>query len=134
DHAHGDTHAEYRGDFRRAVVFDFIAGTAMKRAKRSAALAIVAVSAFSALLHAQQITFDRLLRAASEPQNWLMHNGSYSSQHYSPLTQITPGNVTSLESKWVLQDEVFGAWQSSPVVVDGIMYVTERPNDVMAVD
>ncbi len=34
----------------------------------------------------------------------------------------------------MLQDQVFGAWQSNPLVVDGIMYLTERPNDVMAVD
>jgi alcohol dehydrogenase (cytochrome c) len=85
-------------------------------------------------LHAQQVTGDRLVRAASEPQNWLTHNGGYSSQHYSLLTQVTPGNVKNLESKWVLQDEVFGPWQSSPVVVDGIMYLTQRQNDVMAVD
>jgi alcohol dehydrogenase (cytochrome c) len=36
--------------------------------------------------------------------------------------------------KWLLQNQVAGAWQSSPIVVDGIMYVTQRPNDVMAVD
>jgi alcohol dehydrogenase (cytochrome c) len=85
-------------------------------------------------LHAQQVTADRILRASAEPQNWLTYNGAYSSQRHSPLTQITPANVTTLESKWVLQDEVFGAWQSNPLVVDGIMYVTQRPNDVMAVD
>jgi len=39
-----------------------------------------------------------------------------------------------LELKWVLKNQVFGAWQSNPIVVDGIMYVTERPNSVMAVD
>jgi alcohol dehydrogenase (cytochrome c) len=87
-----------------------------------------------AQLNAQQVTSDRILRAASEPQNWLTYNGTYSSQRYSPLTQITPANVTNLESKWVLQNEVFGAWQSNPIVVDGIMYITQRPNDVMAVD
>ena len=85
-------------------------------------------------LQAQQITSDRILKAAAEPQNWLTHNGSYSSQHYSPLTEITPGNVTNLESKWVYQNDVFGAWQSSPIVVDGIMYVTQRPNTVSAID
>jgi len=42
--------------------------------------------------------------------------------------------LSRLESKWVLQDQVFGAWQSNPLVVDGVMYLTERPNDVMAVD
>ena len=34
----------------------------------------------------------------------------------------------------MLPNQVFGAWQSSPLVVDGIMYVTQRPNDVLAVD
>ncbi len=85
-------------------------------------------------LNAQQVTADRILKSSSEPQNWLTYNGTYSSQRHSLLTQITPSNVTSLESKWVLQDEVFGAWQSNPIVVDGVMYITQRPNDVMAVD
>ena len=80
------------------------------------------------------VTYDRILKAAAEPQNWITYDGGYASQRYSPLTQITPANVTNLESKWVLQNEVFGAWQSNPIVVDGIMYVTQRPNDVMAVD
>ena len=81
-----------------------------------------------------QVTNDRILNAASEPQNWLTYGGTYTSQRYSALTQITPANVGQLEAKWMLQDQVFGAWQSNPLVVDGVMYVTERPNDVMAVD
>ena len=84
-------------------------------------------------LHAQ-VSYDRLLRAASEPRNWLIYSGSYASQRYSRLDQITPANVTRLEHKWTLQNQVFGAWQSNPLVVDGIMYVTERPNDVLALD
>src|SRR5512141_1038595 len=89
----------------------------------------LAALAGSYRLHAQQVTVDRILRASAEPQNWLTYNGTYSSQRHSLLTQITPDNVTKLESKWVLQDEVFGAWQSNPIVVDGVMYVTQRPND-----
>jgi len=84
-------------------------------------------------LHAQ-VPYDRVLRASAEPRNWLTYNGTYTSQRYSLLDRITPANVTNLESKWVLQNQVFGAWQSNPIVVDGIMYVTQRPNDVMAVD
>ena len=56
------------------------------------------------------------------------------SQRYSLLDQINQDNVGDLELKWVLQNQVFGAWQSNPIVNDGIMYVTERPNSVMAVD
>ena len=84
-------------------------------------------------LHAQ-VSYDRILRSADEPQNWLTYNGTYSSQRHSGLDQITLSNVDDLELKWMLQNQEFGAWQSNPIVVDGIMYVTERPNDVMAVD
>ena len=84
-------------------------------------------------LHAQ-VTSDRLRSAASEPRNWLTYGGTYTSQRYSLLDQIAPSNVKQLESKWVLQNQVFGAWQSTPLVVDGIMYVTQRPNDVLALD
>jgi len=81
-----------------------------------------------------QVSAQRILNAASEPQNWLTYGGSYQSQRYSTLNQITPENIRTLEQKWVLQDQVFGAWESNPLVVDGIMYVTERPNDVIALD
>ena len=108
-------------------------------ARRTLPISIVSgVFGIFALLgayHVQaQVTADRILRASSEPQNWLTYGGTYASQRYSLLTQITPANVTNLESKWVLQDEVFGAWESNPIVADGIMYITQRPNDVMAVD
>jgi alcohol dehydrogenase (cytochrome c) len=106
----------------------------MTRTLPAILLVNVVVLAGVSRLQGQQVTSERILRAASEPQNWLTHNGTYSSERHSLLTQITPANVMNLESKWVLQNEVFGAWQSSPIVVDGIMYVTERPNDVMAVD
>ena len=81
-----------------------------------------------------QVTPDRLLRAVNEPQNWLSYSGGYFSQRHSPLRQIDPANVKNLEMKWVFQNQVFGAWQSTPLVVDGIMYLTQRPNDVLAVD
>jgi alcohol dehydrogenase (cytochrome c) len=81
-----------------------------------------------------QVTYDRLLRAAEEPHNWITYSGGYSGQRHSLLTQITPANVRNLELKWILPNQVFGAWQSTPLVVDGMMYLTQRPNDVLAVD
>ena len=81
-----------------------------------------------------QVTSERLLRAAEEPQNWLTYSGGYFSQRHSLLRQIDPGNVRNLELKWILPNQVFGAWQATPLVADGIMYVTQRPNDVLAVD
>jgi len=99
-----------------------------------------AIAFFSTALLAAPIVADaqvpaqRILNAAAEPQNWLTYGGSYQSQRFSTLKQITPENIKNLEQKWVLQDQVFGAWESNPLVVDGIMYVTERPNDVIALD
>jgi alcohol dehydrogenase (cytochrome c) len=103
----------------------------MKSLKRLALAALIVTASYE--LHAQ-VSYDRILKAAAEPHNWLTYGGTYGSQRYSGLTQITPANVAQLEQKWMLQDQVLGAWQSNPLVVDGVMYVTERPNDVMAVD
>jgi alcohol dehydrogenase (cytochrome c) len=85
-------------------------------------------------LPAQQVTADRLLRAAQEPQNWLTYNGNYTSNRYSLLRQIDTSNVRNLEQRWVFQGNVMGNWEATPLVVDGIMYVTQRPNDIVALD
>ncbi|HEY5082986.1 MAG TPA: PQQ-binding-like beta-propeller repeat protein, partial [Rhizomicrobium sp.] len=81
-----------------------------------------------------QITSQRIEHAASEPQNWITYGGTYANQRYSTLTQINQGNVKNLEQQWIVQNQVPGAWESGPLVVDGIMYVTQRQNDVMALD
>ena len=60
-----------------------------------------------------QVTSDRLLRAASEARNWLTYSGSYRSERFTRLAQITPANVANLEQKWVLQTQVLGAWQAT---------------------
>ncbi len=95
----------------------------------------VAVALLSYRLQAQStVSYDRLLNAAKEPQNWLTYGGDYFSHHYSPLTQITPANVKSLNLAWVYQSPIAGSWQATPIVVDGIMYLTQRQNDVVALD
>ena len=81
-----------------------------------------------------QVGYERLLNAAKEPGNWLLYSGGYFSNRYSSLSQITPANVKNLELKWMYQAAVAGGWQTSPLVVDGIMYLTQRPNDVVALD
>ncbi len=50
-----------------------------------------------------QVTFDRILAAGKEPQNWLTYSGSTFSQRYSTLDQITPANVKNLELQWIFQ-------------------------------
>jgi alcohol dehydrogenase (cytochrome c) len=91
------------------------------------------IGLLSFTLHAQ-VTSQRLVEAAKEPQNWLTYSGGYFSQRHSLLDQITPANVKNLKLQWVYQAPVAGNWQTTPLVVDGIMYVTQRPNDVVALD
>jgi alcohol dehydrogenase (cytochrome c) len=118
---------------RLAQISTAATGKRMRVRPGITALTLVAATYLAVPLLAQ-VTPDRLLKAAAEPQNWLTYSGGYASQRHSPLTQVTPGNVKNLELKWILPNQVFGAWQSSPIVVDGIMYVTQRPNDVLALD
>jgi alcohol dehydrogenase (cytochrome c) len=83
---------------------------------------------------AAQVSVSRLLLAADEPRNWLTYSGDYAGRRHSLLRQIDPSNVKNLEMKWILQAQVAGSWESSPIVVDGIMYLTQRPNDIIALD
>ena len=87
----------------------------------------------AASLHAQ-VTFDRILHPEKEPQNWLSYGGSTMSQRYSPLTQITPGNVANLQMQWAFQARSLEKFEATPLVVDGVMYVTQAPNDVVALN
>jgi alcohol dehydrogenase (cytochrome c) len=81
-----------------------------------------------------QVTPERLLHATDEPQNWLTYSGSYASQRHSLLKQVTPSNVKNLELKWVFQAQSLQKFETTPLVVDGVMYITQSPNDVVALD
>ena len=104
---------------------------------RALVLALIAGGSGVGVVQAQ-VTFDRLLRADQEPQNWLTYSGNLSGQRYSPLTQITPGNVKNLELQWVFQTrrpaEPAEKFEATPLVVDGIMYTVLAPNHVVALD
>ena len=80
-----------------------------------------------------QLSPERILNAQREPQNWLTYSGGYMSQRHSPLTQITTGNAKDLELKWVFQARWLDYMQSTPLVVDAVMYATQG-NDVVALD
>ena len=80
------------------------------------------------------ITWDRLVNATDEPENWLMYSGTLDSQRYSRLNQITTENVDNLELKWAYQIPVIDRAETVPLVVDGIMFITEAPSNVVAVD
>jgi alcohol dehydrogenase (cytochrome c) len=81
-----------------------------------------------------QVTFDRILNANKEPQNWITYSGTEMSQRHSLLSQITPANVKNLELQWVFQAHSLEKFEATPLVVDGVMYTVQAPNDVVALD
>ena len=81
---------------------------------------------------ATQVTYQDLVKA--DPRNWLTYSGSYLSQRYSQLRQIDITNVKNLEMKWVFQAQSLNSFSATPLVVDGVMYLTQAPNDVVALD
>ncbi len=81
-----------------------------------------------------QVSFDRILASGSEPQNWLTYSGSTMSQRYSTLNQITPDNVKNLELQWQFQARSLEKFEATPLVVDGILYTVQAPNNVVALD
>ena len=80
------------------------------------------------------VTWERLVNAENEPENWMMYSGTLDSQRYSRLTQINTDNVTELEMKWSYQIPVIDRAETVPTVVDGIMFITEAPSNLTAVD
>ncbi len=80
------------------------------------------------------VTWERLLDAAEEPHNWLMYSGTFSSQRFSRLDQINAGNVGDLKLKWAYQIPVIDRAETTPLVVDGVMFVTEAPSNLTAID
>jgi alcohol dehydrogenase (cytochrome c) len=80
------------------------------------------------------VPFERIRNADRDPGNWLTYSGNYFAHRHTKLTQITPANVANLKPIWVYQQADTSKWEVSPIVADGIMYITERPNIVTALD
>ena len=80
------------------------------------------------------VTAERLVNAAAEPENWLMYSGDYTSQRYSTLDQIDRSNVADLRVAWVHQFNTLSRVETTPIVVDGLMIITESPSNVIALD
>src|SRR6266853_1851282 len=70
------------------------------------------------------VTQDMLDRAAGDARNFLHTNGDYTQQRFYPNKQINTGNVRRLHSAWIFQTDVKESMETSPIVVNGVMYVT----------
>ncbi len=91
---------------------------------------------------AQDVTYERIIDARSEPENWLTYYGTYDGHRYSSLTDINTENVHHLAPAWVFQWGSFQmhagastyAFEASPIVVDGIMFLSGWDGWVWSID
>jgi len=91
---------------------------------------------------AQGVTYERILNARSEPHNWLTYYGAYDGQRYSPLDQINTETVKRLKPEWIFQCGSVGlhagastySFEASPLIVDGVMFVSGWDGWVWALD
>jgi alcohol dehydrogenase (cytochrome c) len=113
----------------------------LRRIVSFAALALM----LGALTHAGQqeaaqapITNQDLLDGLKNPARWLTFSGDYTGQRHSPLRQLTPKNVSGLVPQWVFQTDIPGmagrGIENTPLVVDGILYVTGNNDTAWALD
>ncbi|HKZ96812.1 MAG TPA: PQQ-binding-like beta-propeller repeat protein, partial [Hyphomicrobiaceae bacterium] len=83
---------------------------------------------------ATPVTQDMLSGAAKDANNFLHTNGNYDQTRFSPLTQITAANVGKLRPAWIFQTEVKESQETTPIVVNGVMYITTSFSHVYALN
>jgi alcohol dehydrogenase (cytochrome c) len=93
---------------------------------------LLALFLLAATVVSAQVPFERIVNADKEPGNWLTYSRTLDGKRFSPLGEINTQNVSQLKVKWAYQfpdphTEV------SPIVIDGILYVT-GPNSAAALD
>jgi quinohemoprotein ethanol dehydrogenase len=80
------------------------------------------------------VSDERLVRAASEPSQWLTHGGTYDEQRYSRLREITRENVDQLGLVWFADYDTNLQQEGTPLFIDGVLYVSTAWSKVYAFD
>src|SRR5439155_655271 len=81
-----------------------------------------------------QSTYDSVRQAVREPGSWLTYHGTYDAQRFSGLDEINSKNVQQLRPVWMYQVQGRHHFETTPLVFDGVMYLTDPPSDVVALD
>ena len=80
------------------------------------------------------VTQDQLNAAEKNATNFLLTNGDYAQTRFHPAKQINRDNVKKLHVAWIFQTQIKESLETSPIVVDGVMYVTTSFSHVYAID
>ena len=112
------------GVFFGAALFSLSAGSASAQEVESATL----------YGNMSTVTQDMLSRAGGDANNFLHTNGNYAQTRYYPASQINTSNVKNLRPAWIFQTEIVESQETTPIVVNGIMYITTSFNHVYALN
>jgi alcohol dehydrogenase (cytochrome c) len=93
-------------------------------------------------VRAGDMTFDRALQVDKEPQNWLLHHGNFAGHRFSALKDVNTDNVKNLKLVFSVAlggfesggRYKFGNLEGTPIVEDGVIYVTDGWGSVYAID
>ncbi len=102
--------------------------------------ALVMIFICSVTLAAQQAAAplvtnqDLLAGLPSDGSKWLIYHGNYFGHRHSPLTQITPQNVNQLKAQWTFQTGLTPNFQTTPLFIDNVLYVTGFNGNAWAID
>ncbi|HEY6453820.1 MAG TPA: PQQ-dependent dehydrogenase, methanol/ethanol family [Steroidobacteraceae bacterium] len=94
----------------------------------------LAQPAAAAKARAGNVTDERLRHAQQDPGNWLTHGGNWQELRYSRLTNINVANVAALKPAWSAEFDTSRGQEATPIVVDGVMYVSTSWSKVYALD
>src|SRR5690348_9891341 len=82
----------------------------------------------------QAATWEELQKAGTQAKNWVNYGGDLGQMRYWPSSAINLRNVHRLRVKWIFQTGVIGSFENTPIVDDGVMYVTTAYDHVFAID
>jgi alcohol dehydrogenase (cytochrome c) len=89
---------------------------------------------FIAVCLTAQVPYERIAGTPPEADNWLTYSGNYAGHRYSPLNQINRANVARLKPVWMYQTNDLNQFETTPLVADGVMYISEPPSNAAALD
>jgi PQQ-dependent dehydrogenase (methanol/ethanol family) len=92
----------------------------------------VGVCPFAAAAAPARVDQQRLLNADNEPAQWLSVGGGFAEQRYSPLARVNTDNVAQLGLAWYHDLDTNRGQEASPIVIDGVLYVTSAWSKVYA--
>ena len=105
-------------------IFPFAVGVALEEE-------VIGGTLYGDMMH---VTQDMLNRADGDANNFLHTNGNYEQTRYYPASQINTDNVKKLRPAWIFQTEIVESMETTPIVVNGVMYVTTSFNHIHALD